>query len=200
MRGLVTVLWRQAVLAIPMALFFGTVYASGPMGFLRVLQMSLVFAYVIGLLLWALKYFILPRLPEKPGESHTGGVLRISFIYTLTSIFGAGFSAWLVHMTIMPGFLGSGRGVAVVGMYTLLFSVLFTGVVLAFIFYRDAIKRARAEQELEPRPPHPACVPDLAVPIHATPGGPRGECELPGGERRLLRRRAGRGFPAARDR
>jgi len=142
-------LWRQAVLALPMAGFFAVIHGSGAGAFVRALQMSLVFSYVIGFLLWLLGHFVLPRLPEKPGESSTSAVLRISLMYTVTSILGAGLSAWILHVTIMPGFLGSGRGVATVAMYTLLFSVLFTGVILAFIFYRDAIQRAKAEQELD---------------------------------------------------
>ena len=148
-RALVTTLWRQAVLAVPMALFFGVLYAQGSRGLLRAFQMSLVFSYVIGLLLWIMEQFVMPRLPGRPGESHTAGVLRVSFTYTLTSMLGAAIAAWIVDRTVMPGFLGSGRTVAIVGMYTLLFSVLFTGVILAFIFYRDAIQRARAEQELD---------------------------------------------------
>jgi len=142
-------LWRQAAMALPMAGFFALIYGSGADAFVRALQMSLVFAYVIGFLLWILGYFVLPRLPEKPGESPTSAVLRISLTYAVTSILGAGISAWILHVTIMPGFLGSGRGVATVAMYTLLFAVLFTGVILAFIFYRDAIQRAKADQELD---------------------------------------------------
>ena len=142
-------LWRQALIALPMAGFFAVIYGSRADAFVRALQMSLVFSYVIGFLLWLLGYFVLPRLPEKPGESSTSAVLRISLMYTVTSILGAGLSAWILHVTIMPGFLGSGRGVATVAMYTLLFAVLFTGVILAFIFYRDAIQRAKAEQELD---------------------------------------------------
>lgn len=142
-------LWRQALLALPMALFFGVIHGTGSGAMLRALQMSLVFSFAIGILIWLLGQFVLPRLPERPGESHTASVLRISFSYTLTSILGAGIAAWILHQTIMPGFLGSGRTVAMVVMYTLLFSVLFTGVILAFIFHRDSIQRAKAEQELD---------------------------------------------------
>src|SRR5262245_46595016 len=57
-RGFITMLWRQAALAIPMAGFFGVIYAEGPRGFIRALQMSLVFSYVIGLLLWIMEQFV----------------------------------------------------------------------------------------------------------------------------------------------
>jgi stage II sporulation SpoE-like protein len=148
-RGFITMLWRQALIAIPMAFFFTILYAEGTQGLIRAVKMTLVFSYTIGLLLWMLGYFIIPRLPEKPGESHTAGVLRISFIYTATSMFGAAVAAIVIHLSVLPGFLGSGRSVAIIGMYTVFFAVLTTGIILAFIFYRDAIQRARAEQELD---------------------------------------------------
>ena len=148
-RGLVTLLWRQAAIAVPMALFFGVLYGQGARGYFKALQMSLIFSYIIGLALWTLGYFIVPRLPANPGESHTAGVLRVTALHTVSSFFGAALAAWIIHMTILPGFLGSGRAVAVVGMFTLLFAVLFAGIVVAVIFYRDAILRARSEQELD---------------------------------------------------
>src|SRR5262245_61590537 len=150
LRGFVTMLWRQALIALPMSVFFAIVAGQGrPGSYILALQMTLVFSYTIGVLIWALAYLVLPRLPEKPGESHTAAVIRVSLVFTVVSIFGAAVAAYILHMTIIPGFLGSGRAVAVVGMYTLLFAALTTGIVLAVIFYRDAIQRAKAEQELD---------------------------------------------------
>ncbi len=148
-RGFIRMLWRQALIAIPMAFFFALLYAEGSEGLIRAIKMTLVFSYTIGLMLWLLGYFIIPRLPEKPGESHTAGVLRISFIYTAMSMLGAIIAAIVIHFSVLPGFLGSGRSVAIIGMYTVFFASLTTGIILAFIFYRDAIQRAKAEQELD---------------------------------------------------
>jgi hypothetical protein len=142
-------LWRQALISIPMAFFFAILYAEGAQGTFQAIKMTLVFAYTIGLVLWVLGYFIVPRLPARPGESHTAGVLRISFIYTATSMLGAAIAAYIIHIAVLPGFLGNGRSVAIIGMYTVFFAVLTTGIILAFIFYRDAIQRAKAEQELD---------------------------------------------------
>lgn len=149
LRGFLTMLWRQPLFALPMGLFFGTISGRGPGGYLRAYRMALVFAYVIGLLLWGLEHFVIKRIPARPGESHTAGVLRVSLIYAATSILGAAIAAYLLHVTFMPGLLGGGRQVAVIGMYSLLFSALTTGIVLAVIFYRDAIQRAKADQELD---------------------------------------------------
>jgi stage II sporulation SpoE-like protein len=141
-------LWGQALLALPMGLFFGTIYGAGWAGYVRAYRMSLVFAYVIGGLLWALKYLVLPRLPDRPGESHTAATIRISLIYTGTSVLGAAIAACLLEVTFMPGLLGTGRDIAIIGMYTVMFAVLTTGIVLAITFYKDAIQRARSDQEL----------------------------------------------------
>ncbi len=142
-------LWRHALLAVPMALFFAILFGGGWRGSWSALRLTLVFAYVIGVMLWAVEYLLMPRLPERPGESHTAAVLRISMLFTAASILGAALAAWIIHLWVLPGFLGSGRTVASVAMFTLLFAVLFTGVMLAIIFYQDAIQRARAEQELD---------------------------------------------------
>jgi stage II sporulation SpoE-like protein len=149
MRGFITMLWRQALMSIPMAGFFSVLYAQGAQGMVRAVKMTLVFSYTIGVALWVLGYFVLPRLPEKPGESHTAGTLRVSAIYTVTSILASALAAWIIHMAVLPGFLGSGRSIAVIGMYTLFFATLTTGIILAVIFYRDAIQKARSEQELD---------------------------------------------------
>ncbi|HKQ59197.1 MAG TPA: PP2C family protein-serine/threonine phosphatase [Candidatus Eisenbacteria bacterium] len=147
--GFLTMLWRQPLFALPIALFFAALYGRGSGGIIRALQLSLVFAYVIGILLWVLEYFVIPRLPQRPGESNASAVIRISVIYAVTSMFGAALSAYLLHSTVFPGLLGDARSVAVFGMTTLMFGALATGIVLAAIFYRDAIQRAKAEQELD---------------------------------------------------
>jgi hypothetical protein len=149
LQGFLTMLWHQPLFALPMGLFFGTIYGTGLAGYFLAYRMALVFAYVIGLLLWALQHFIIERIRARADESHTARVLRVSLIYMVTSIIGAAIAAYLLHVTFMPGLLGGGQQVAVIGMYTLLFSVLTTGIVLAVIFYRDAIQRAKADQELD---------------------------------------------------
>ena len=142
-------LWRQPLFGIPIALFFGTLFGRGTEGYWRAFQLSLVFAYVIGLLLWVLEFFVLPRLPDRPGETQAAAVIRISILYTVASMLGAAIAAYLVHWTVFPGLLGTPRTVAIFGMTTLLLSGLVTAGVLAFTFYRDAIEKAKAEQELD---------------------------------------------------
>src|SRR5262245_15415599 len=149
LRGFVTMLWRQALIALVIAGFFGTVVGGGRWRYLVAFEMALVFSYTIGLLTWALGAFVVPRIPDRPGQSPTSAVFRITGLYTLASFVGAAAASYIVHSTVMPGFLGSGKAVAVVAMYTVLFGALTAGIVLAFIFHGDAIQRAKAEQELD---------------------------------------------------
>src|SRR5258706_12326783 len=55
-RALIQLLWRQALWAIPFALFFGTMFGSGFASYVLSYKMSLVFAYLIGLGLWIARY------------------------------------------------------------------------------------------------------------------------------------------------
>jgi sigma-B regulation protein RsbU (phosphoserine phosphatase) len=57
-------------------------------------------------------------------------------------------AAFLIHFTIMPGFLGSARQVATLAMFCILFSALGILVAWAAVFYRRAIDRAKSEEEL----------------------------------------------------
>src|SRR3977135_2667087 len=59
-KALFQMLWRQALWAIPFALFFGTMYSSGGLApYLVAYKMSLVFAYMIGIGLWIAHYVVL---------------------------------------------------------------------------------------------------------------------------------------------
>jgi len=147
---IVRLLVLPPVFAIPFALFFGILFgARTPGAFLRVWLVSAVFSYVIYLFSMLNSDVVLPRLVAprlKDGKvplpievlSFVGSALTASFV-----------AALLIHFTIMPGFLGSARSVAIVGMFALVFSVLVTGLVYAWFFYQQSLDRARAEQELE---------------------------------------------------
>ncbi len=62
LRDLMRLLWQQPLWAIPFGLFFGTVYYNGPGGYVTAYEISVVFAYTIGLAVWGVGAFILaPR-------------------------------------------------------------------------------------------------------------------------------------------
>jgi len=148
-RAFVTLLWRQPLLAIPFAIFFGTVLGgTGRGAYLLAYEFSVIMAYGIGLTLWLTGHFLLPAL-ERRGVLHekTPG-WWIGVIYVVTSVLASYASALVIHLWVYPGFLGNARAIVVAGMFSLLFAALFTGINMALYYYRESLNRARAEQEL----------------------------------------------------
>lgn len=141
-------LWRQPLFAIPLAFFFGTIYGGGWKGYVRAYGIALVFAFSVGLVLWLLEFFILPRIPARPGEPHVAGVIRITATYMIMSMFGAALAALIVNQFVFPGFLGSGRMIVTFLMYMVMLTLIFGGIALAMVFYRDALQRVRSDEEL----------------------------------------------------
>jgi hypothetical protein len=141
-------LWRQPLYAIPFALFFGVLNGAGSKIFFFAYIVSLYFTFTIGIILWAVEYFVSPRI--KPPESKgLNSVIVYMLPYAGGSIFGAFLAAYLVRITIAPTFLGTGREVASLAMFTLLFTALFMGLSAAVYFYHKTIEKTRAEQELQ---------------------------------------------------
>ncbi|NOT32783.1 MAG: serine/threonine-protein phosphatase [Candidatus Eisenbacteria bacterium] len=142
-------LWLVPVSAIPFALFFGTVYGSSWSGYVRSYQASLVFSAVIAVAVMASERALVPQLQRRFGGARglplwAGIAVRLG-----TSIGAAMIGAMIVNSTVMPGLMGSMRGLLVIAMYSILFSVLVIGAVYAWVFYHQSLDKARSEQELE---------------------------------------------------
>lgn len=150
LRAFLSTLWQQPIWAIPFAVFFGTIFGRGGGldAYLSAYLISLVFAYSIGIAMWVAQYVIQPRVLPKDWDTRGGAFLKHVALFMGTSVIGAMFAALVIHFTIFPGFLGSARSVAVLGMFTLIFTLLFSGIAYSISFYRSAIDKARAEQEL----------------------------------------------------
>ena len=147
----VRLLWHAPLLSLPFAAFFTVVTGAPWTWFGRMLLVALVFSYVIGLSVWIAGWWgHRGGGPESLVDARDGGRSTILTIarYMGVSLFGTFVAAGIIHFTIVPGFLGNARAVSVVLVYGLLFSTLFIGVIFAFHFYRDAISRARSEEEL----------------------------------------------------
>jgi signal transduction histidine kinase len=130
---------------VPFGIFFGTMFGSDLESYFKAYQLALVFAYCIGLGLWAWRYFLLPRL-DVPGRGRTD--LRVGISVMLTALLSSYVAAVIIHFTLMPGFLGSPRNVAIAGMWTLLFAALFTGINFAIAYYRQSMERARQVEQI----------------------------------------------------
>ena len=148
-RGFIRVLWTAPLWSVLAALFFGTVYGGTWAGYLAVYRVSLVFSYGVGLAIWAFEHFGLPALRGRPPRRRDLPVWAQAASFVVVAIVASLASAFIVNVTVMPRFLDSARTVVIIGMYALLFSVLGVGLVYASIFYREALRRAQDERELE---------------------------------------------------
>ena len=147
-RPLLRLLWQQPLLAVPFAIFFGTMNGASLSVYRGAYILSLYFAYSIALALWTLEYWILPRLTWTHDATTGRQMLQRIGLYALTSLVGSYTAALAIRWTVMPGFLGSPQTVAIVGMFTLLFTALFMGIATAMMYYRKTLDRVKAEEEL----------------------------------------------------
>ena len=110
--------------------------------------LSLVFSYSVSLSIWTLEHLILPRVvrPTASGRKPPPWVFPLS--YSMAAILGSFFAALVLHFTIMPGMLGSARAILLITMFTLIFCGLVMGIVSAVTFYRQAIDKTKAEEEM----------------------------------------------------
>ncbi|HEY2956328.1 MAG TPA: PP2C family protein-serine/threonine phosphatase [Candidatus Eisenbacteria bacterium] len=148
LRSLFRLLWLTPLLAAPFALFFGTLYGGNRQTYLGAYLASLLFAFVIGLCNWALEHFVLAVLlrPNAAGREPPPWVR--SAAHGTASLLGTFLAALIAQFTFMPGMMGSARAVLLLAMFALIFSGLFLGILSAVSFHRQAIDRARADEEL----------------------------------------------------
>ena len=142
------ILWSPLV-AIPFAIFFGTILGGRGIGdFVGAWLVSLIMALGISLTLWVTEFGLMPILEKRRvvGPDSPGFVVAI--YYVVAAVLGTYLSALVVHFTIFPQLLASVRSIITMGMFALLFAVLFTGVSMAIYYYKESLARARAEQEL----------------------------------------------------
>ena len=148
LRRLLDVAWRSPLLAIPFALFFGTLSGGGRAGYAQAYRASLVFTYVVSLTFWFSETFVTPRLHRQEGLPRPGRVALYAGVYMATAIAGSAVAYVLLDAFVYHGALGDARSLVTAGMFALLFAVLGVSAGFAVHFYRRALDRARAEEEL----------------------------------------------------
>ena len=147
-RALLDVIWRQPLWAIPFAIFFGTQFGTTLHAYAMAYRMSLAFAYLIGLALWAARYVALRDYYAVPEDARTSPTWRVGLTYMVAALIGSYAAAILIHFTIYHGFLGSAQAIAVSGMYTVLFASLFMGISYAMVFHRQSLERAQMVEKI----------------------------------------------------
>jgi two-component sensor histidine kinase len=141
--GMIGVLWKPPLWAIPFALFFGTITGGNLKTFILCYKMSLVFAICIYIAIGAARLFTDRTFRCKPGEVSPGDGWKIGASFMVASLIGAYAAAIIIHFTIYPAFLGNAQAVLANAMFTILFAGLFTGINFARVFRGQAIERAR---------------------------------------------------------
>lgn len=145
-RALIRVLWTQPLWSILFAVFFGFLFGGTRTDFVQAYKLALLFAYVVGFTVWSIGLFLGHyRTPPPPRKMP---LVAEIVTYVVGSMVASFVAALIAHFTILPGMLGSARSATLVGMFALLFGLLGTGLAYALHFYRQALDRARSEQEL----------------------------------------------------
>jgi len=145
-RRLLTLVWRQPLWAIPFGLFFGTLYGANAESYRQAFGFSVIFAYTVGLAMWATRFFIVPRLPSQPG-ARDPRALWIGIAYAVTGMIATYAGALIIHLTVGKGFLADTRAVVATGLYGVLFIALFSGIRFAMAYHDLALERARAVEK-----------------------------------------------------
>ena len=137
---------RQALLAVPFALFFNLMYGKLS-NFLAFYVVSLIFAFTIALMILVNRHWVLPRLQRVTrAEGNTRLVVEIGS-FGIAAIVGSIIAAAILNATIAHGALVTARGVGLFISFTLIFSALFLGWIYAVRYQRQLTDRIRLEAE-----------------------------------------------------
>lgn len=149
LRHFLRLLWQLPIWALPFGLFFGLLFgAHTPRTFLETYIVSLAFTCGVMFSLWTTEHLLVPFLRRRAPDLTERAVVAEGLTYAAASIFGTYATAVVLRLTILPHFIGGPREFLVFTAFTLLFTVLFTAVSYAIVFYRQSLDRVRAEQEL----------------------------------------------------
>jgi serine phosphatase RsbU (regulator of sigma subunit) len=140
----------RLTLAVPFALFFGFLAGGSWAAYVRGFQASLLFSFFISIAIKANEVYVLPRLFGE--EEPRGGRLLFHMSTFVVSSMGAAILAALVaNLTVLPGFLGSGRSITIFLLYSLVFCTMFMGIGYALSYQRAYLERVRNEEQMKAR-------------------------------------------------
>jgi sensor histidine kinase YesM len=133
--------WGPPLWALPFAAFFGVLFGGRWADFQLAYGIALVFSFIIrGAVLFAL-WVLVPRLRSLYLHSPRAWAFE-GAVFTGSALVGSTVASAVVDRWIHPGFLSDGRSWVISGLYSLMFSVLVSGLVYARLFYRQAVERA----------------------------------------------------------
>ena len=146
--ALVRLVLRPVLLAAPFALFFHTLFGDGWPELPGYYLAALVFSFLISVMIEINRAWVAPRLVP-PGYDRPGHPLEIAS-FAVAAVLGSVIAGVVLHVTIAPGMLGSGRQIAMVLLFSGIFTAAFLGVIYAVHSQRLLIRRAQ-EKAVEER-------------------------------------------------
>ncbi|HKA24624.1 MAG TPA: hypothetical protein VKF80_06570, partial [Candidatus Eisenbacteria bacterium] len=144
---------RILVISVPFSVFFGTLWGNGLHGYIGAYEVSLVFGFVVSMCIRANEAWVVPRLPQV-GVSRVRVLIHASS-YVVAGMVGAFLGAVITNYTMFHGRMLAGwRSFVMVGLFSLVFTLLFVGVSYAVHFYTAYIERVRDEERFKARVEH----------------------------------------------
>ncbi len=149
--GLLRILWRTPIFAVPFALFFALLERGlKHLGTFYILP--LIFAYANAFAAFGVGMFLDVRHTREKARvgAATGRTALVGEIlmFMAAAIIASALAAVIIHFTLIPSFLSDPHSIVVMIVFSLIFCALFLGVSYAMHFYGEALARARSEEEL----------------------------------------------------
>lgn len=147
MKLILRLIVRQALLAVPFALFFNVIMGKGLKTFPDFYLVSLIFAIVIAIMIMVNRHWVLPVILSATRPQGRSLLVVEIGSFALAATVGSILAGVIVDATIAHGLLLSTHGIATFLSFTFLFCALFLGWVYAIRFQRQYADRVRAEAE-----------------------------------------------------
>ena len=146
--ALLHTLWQIPLYSLPFGIFFGTIFGASLRDYYGAYIVALVFTGIIMMALWAVRSFLVPEL-QRRFVGWQSSFLNEGLLYMATSLLASFVAAVTLNLTLIPGFLGGARRIAVFAMFSLLFAGLLTAVGLVLQYHKSSIEHARRAKEME---------------------------------------------------
>src|SRR5262249_61805295 len=101
LRSFLHLLWITPVLGIAFGLFFGVMNGASREAFIGSYIAALFFGYPIGICMWTLEHFVLPRVAVPDAGGRPRMVLRFS-LYGVASLVGVFTGVLALRLTLAP--------------------------------------------------------------------------------------------------
>ncbi len=144
-------LGRPVLFAIPFALFFFVMNGTRLSDFPGYYLAALVFSMFINLANLANARWIVPRLSSADRAAEGKPLVLEIASFAIASLAASLAAALTLHLTIVPGMLGSAQDVVRLVTYSCFFAALVMGLIYAIRFQRQIVDRVRTEAERKGR-------------------------------------------------